>query len=51
MMGVWILSGYCFVIPNFNDNYLGGAPDIGAREAGSPVMEFGVSAYMTPSTQ
>jgi hypothetical protein len=33
------------VIPNFNDNYNGAAPDIGAHEAGSPPMEFGVNAY------
>jgi len=33
------------VIPNFNDNYTGAAPDMGAHEAGSPPMEFGVNAY------
>jgi len=33
------------VIPNFNDNYNGAAPDIGAFEAGSPPMVFGVNAY------
>jgi hypothetical protein len=33
------------VIPNFNDNYNGAAPDIGAHEAGSGPMEFGVNAY------
>ncbi len=33
------------VIPNFNDNYNGAAPDIGAHEAGSPPMVFGVNAY------
>ncbi|MHC4595900.1 MAG: hypothetical protein ACYS19_13295, partial [Planctomycetota bacterium] len=33
------------VIPNFNDDYSGAAPDIGAHEAGSPPMEFGVDAY------
>jgi hypothetical protein len=33
------------VIPNFNDNYSGAAPDIGAYEPGSPPMEFGVNAY------
>jgi len=33
------------VIPNFNDNYNGAAPDIGAHEASSPPMEFGVDAY------
>jgi hypothetical protein len=33
------------VIPNFNDNYNGAAPDIGAHEADSTPMEFGVNAY------
>jgi hypothetical protein len=33
------------VIWNFNNNYNGAAPDIGAHEAGSPPMEFGVDAY------
>ena len=33
------------VIPNFNDHYTGAAPDMGAHEAGSPPMEFGVNAY------
>jgi hypothetical protein len=33
------------VIWNFNNNYNGAAPDIGAHEAGSPPMEFGVNAY------
>lgn len=33
------------VIPNFNDNHHGAAPDVGAHEAGSPRMEFGVDAY------
>jgi hypothetical protein len=33
------------VLPNFNDNYNGAAPDIGAYEAGSLPMEFGVDAY------
>ena len=33
------------VIPNFNDNYNDAAPDIGAFEAGSPPMEFGIDAY------
>ena len=32
-------------IPNFNDDYHGAAPDMGAHEAGSPPMEFGVDAY------
>ncbi|HEX8963565.1 MAG TPA: hypothetical protein VF801_11235 [Rhodocyclaceae bacterium] len=29
-------------IPNFNDDYAGAAPDIGAAEAGMPPMVFGV---------
>jgi len=33
------------VIPNFNDHYNGAAPDIGAHEAGSAPMEFGVRAF------
>ncbi len=33
------------IIPNFNDNYDGNGPDMGAFEANSPPMEFGVNAY------
>jgi len=33
------------IIPNFNDGFVGPGPDIGAPEAGSPPMEFGVEAY------
>jgi len=33
------------VLPNFNDGFAGSGPDIGAQEAGSPPMEFGVEAY------
>ncbi len=33
------------VIPNFNDGFRGRAPDIGAFEAGSAPLEFGVNAY------
>ncbi len=33
------------VIPNFADHFAGNAPDIGAHEAGTPPMEFGVPAY------
>ena len=29
-------------IPNFNDDYRGRAPDIGAAEAGAPAMRFGL---------
>jgi len=32
-------------LPNFNDGYEGRAPDIGAHEADTPLMEFGVEAY------
>ena len=31
-------------IPNFNDNYVGAAPDIGAQETGAPILVFGVKA-------
>jgi hypothetical protein len=31
-------------IPNFNDGYTGRAPDMGAHEAGTPAMRFGVDA-------
>ena len=34
-------------IPNFNDGFLGTGPDIGAHEAGSPAMSFGVNAVST----
>ena len=29
-------------IPNFNDGFTGAAPDVGAHEAGTPAMKFGV---------
>ncbi len=32
-------------LPNFNDDYTGQGPDIGAHETGSPAMQFGVDAY------
>ena len=32
------------VIPNFADHFSGKAPDIGAHEAGTAPMEFGVRA-------
>jgi hypothetical protein len=40
-------SGYDsgVVINNFYDNFTGNSPDIGAHEAGSPIIEFGVNAY------
>jgi len=33
-------------IPNFNDGFRGAAPDMGAVEAGSAPMQFGVNAYL-----
>jgi hypothetical protein len=33
-------------IPNFNDDFRGKAPDMGAFEAGSAPMQFGVKAYL-----
>jgi len=36
------------VIPNFNDDYKGAAPDMGAHENGAPPMRFGVSAGKRP---
>jgi hypothetical protein len=29
-------------VPNFNDNFTGAAPDVGAHEAGMPPMKFGI---------
>jgi hypothetical protein len=37
------------VIPNFMDRFTGAAPDIGAHEADTPPMEFGVNAYTKPA--
>jgi hypothetical protein len=34
------------VIPGFNDDYVGAAPDIGAFEVGAPPLEFGRRAYL-----
>lgn len=34
-------------IPNFNDGFQGAGPDVGAHEAGTPPMEFGVDAHLT----
>jgi hypothetical protein len=31
------------VIPNFNDGFTGAGPDMGAHEAGTPAMKFGVN--------
>jgi hypothetical protein len=36
-------------IPNFNDVYLGLAPDVGAQETGSGAMKFGIAASPGPS--
>jgi hypothetical protein len=38
------------VIPNFRDVFNGAAPDIGAHEAGTPPMVFGVKAQFIPPT-
>jgi hypothetical protein len=37
------------VIPNFADSFNGKAPDMGAQEAGTPPMQFGVNAYRKPA--
>ncbi|HEX4332779.1 MAG TPA: Ig-like domain-containing protein, partial [Usitatibacter sp.] len=37
-------------IPNFNDDYMGAAPDVGAAEAGKPAMKFGVAAASSSSS-
>jgi hypothetical protein len=36
------------LISNFNDVYTGSKPDVGAFEAGSPAMKFGVNAVWPP---
>ena len=36
-------------IPNFNDGFKGKAPDIGAHEAGTPPMKFGLAASRGPA--
>ncbi len=36
-------------IANFNDDFIGVAPDVGAHEAGSPSMKFGIAASPGPS--
>ena len=40
----WVDKG--LLIPNFNDNHEGNAPDLGAHEEGTPLMEFGPNAYI-----
>lgn len=34
------------LIPGFNDNYKGSAPDLGAFETGAPPLQFGRRAYL-----
>jgi len=36
-------------IPNFNDGFSGSAPDVGAHEAGSAAMKFGLAASSGPA--
>ena len=36
-------------IPNFNDGHLGANPDVGAHEAGSAAMKFGLAAGAAPA--
>jgi hypothetical protein len=46
---VWIKNPMIdggIIIPGFNDNYIGAAPDAGAFEVGTPPLEFGRRAYM-----
>jgi hypothetical protein len=38
------------VLPNFNDGFIGTAPDAGAYEAGRPLLEFGINAYLPPGS-
>ena len=38
------------LLPNFNDGFSGSAPDAGAYEAGKPLLQFGVNAYLTGNT-
>jgi len=46
---VWIknpLIDSGILIPGFNDNFAGEAPDLGAFEVGSPPLQFGRRAYL-----
>jgi len=36
-------------LPNFNDNFTGSGPDVGAAETGRPAMRFGIKGA-TPAT-
>lgn len=47
---VWInnpLIDSGIVLPGFNDNYKGSAPDLGAFETGAPPLQFGRRAYLS----
>ena len=47
---VWIknpLIDAGIILPGFNDNFKGSAPDIGAFETGTPPIEFGRRAYLS----
>jgi acetyl esterase/lipase len=33
------------ILPNFNDGFYGAGPDVGAHEAGTPHLEFGIDAH------
>ncbi|MGZ5061928.1 MAG: Ig-like domain repeat protein [Usitatibacter sp.] len=37
-------------IPNFNDDFVGAGPDVGAAEAGAPAMAFGLIAGIATAT-
>lgn len=46
---VWIknpLIDSGIVLPNFNDNFTGSAPDLGAFETGTPPLQFGRRAFL-----
>lgn len=38
-------------IPNFNDDFAGVAPDMGAHEAQAPAMEFGANGYVAGDSE
>ena len=38
-------------LPNFNDDFRGAAPDMGACEAGAAPLQFGVKAYLDDSSR
>jgi len=37
-------------LANFNDNFVGSAPDIGAQESGAPALRFGLDALASRAT-